>query len=167
MPRSLYPGKDPVIIVQKARWASGQVWTGAKNLAPTGIRFPDRSARGESLYRLHYLGPDSLCTGDKRDQVRPVKGSCEQDDESSRSTRTRTRARPHTHIHTLAFGGLLNRQSACVRACIRIKHAPENNRNFLCATFLLIRKVKSEELPLSTGRMGERRYTSTHSSPRR
>jgi len=33
------PGKDPVPIVQEAGWAPGPVWTGAKNLAPTGIFF--------------------------------------------------------------------------------------------------------------------------------
>ena len=32
------PGKDPLPIVQEAGWASGPVWTGAENLAPTGIR---------------------------------------------------------------------------------------------------------------------------------
>ena len=38
-PRPLFiPGKDPVLIVQEAEWAPGPVWTGAKNLAPTGIR---------------------------------------------------------------------------------------------------------------------------------
>jgi hypothetical protein len=38
MPRLLFtPGKDPVPIVQEAGWAPGQVWTGAENLAPTGI----------------------------------------------------------------------------------------------------------------------------------
>ena len=35
------PGKDPVPIVQVARWALGPVWTGAENLAPTRIRSPD------------------------------------------------------------------------------------------------------------------------------
>jgi hypothetical protein len=30
---------------------------GAENLAPTGIRYPDRSARSQSLYRLSYPGP--------------------------------------------------------------------------------------------------------------
>jgi len=30
------------------------VWTGAENLAPTGIRSPDRPARSKSLYRLRY-----------------------------------------------------------------------------------------------------------------
>jgi hypothetical protein len=46
--------KDPVRIVQKAGWVPEPVWTGAENLAPTGIRSPDRPARSESLYRLRY-----------------------------------------------------------------------------------------------------------------
>ena len=54
----LYPGKDPVPIVQEAGWAPGPVWTDAENLAPTGIRSPDRPARSESLYRLSYPGPN-------------------------------------------------------------------------------------------------------------
>jgi len=32
------PRKDPVPILQEAGWALGQVWTGAENLVPTGIR---------------------------------------------------------------------------------------------------------------------------------
>ena len=40
-PGRLYPGKDPVPIVQEAGWASEPVWIGAENLAPTGIRSPD------------------------------------------------------------------------------------------------------------------------------
>jgi hypothetical protein len=48
------PGKDPVPIVQEAGWAPGPVWTCANNLAPTGIRFPNRPARSQSLYRLSY-----------------------------------------------------------------------------------------------------------------
>ena len=36
-PAALYPRKDPVRIVQEAGWAPGPVWTGAENLAPTGI----------------------------------------------------------------------------------------------------------------------------------
>jgi hypothetical protein len=36
------PGKDPVPIVLEAGWDPRPVWTGAKNLAPTGIRSPDR-----------------------------------------------------------------------------------------------------------------------------
>ena len=45
-PRLLYPReRDPVPIVQEAGWAAGPVWTGAENLAPTGIRSPDRPSR--------------------------------------------------------------------------------------------------------------------------
>jgi hypothetical protein len=55
MPRPLStPGKVPVPIVQEAGWAAGPVWTGAENLAHTGIRSPDRPARSQSLYRLSY-----------------------------------------------------------------------------------------------------------------
>ena len=50
----LPPGKEPVPIVQEAGWAPASVWTGAENLAPTGIRSPDRPARSQSLYRLRY-----------------------------------------------------------------------------------------------------------------
>ena len=50
----LTPGKDPVPSVQGAGWASGPVWTGVENLAPTGIRSPDRPGRRQSLYRLCY-----------------------------------------------------------------------------------------------------------------
>jgi hypothetical protein len=56
MPQPLFtPRKDPVPIVQEAGWAPGPVWTGAENLTPTGIRFPDRPACSQSLYRLSYL----------------------------------------------------------------------------------------------------------------
>ena len=42
-PRPFFtPRKDSVPIVQEAGWAPGPVWTGAENLAPTGIRSPDR-----------------------------------------------------------------------------------------------------------------------------
>ena len=39
------PGKEPVRILQEAGWALGPVWTGAENLAPTGIRSPKPLAR--------------------------------------------------------------------------------------------------------------------------
>ena len=42
---AFHPRKDPVPIVQEAGWAPGPVWTGAENLAYTGIRSPDRPAR--------------------------------------------------------------------------------------------------------------------------
>jgi hypothetical protein len=48
------PGKEPVPIIQEAGWAPGPAWTGAENLAPTGIRSPDLPARSQSLYRLSY-----------------------------------------------------------------------------------------------------------------
>jgi len=45
-PAALYPReKDPVPIVEEAGWAPGPVWTGAENLALTGIRSLDRAAR--------------------------------------------------------------------------------------------------------------------------
>jgi hypothetical protein len=50
-------GKDPVSIVYEAGWAPGPVWTGAENLAPTGIRSPDRPARSKSLLRLSCPDP--------------------------------------------------------------------------------------------------------------
>jgi hypothetical protein len=55
MPRPLFTlREDPVPIVLEAGRAPGPVWTGAENLAPTGIRSPDRPARSQSLYRLRY-----------------------------------------------------------------------------------------------------------------
>ena len=51
-PAALPPRKDPMPIEEEAGWAPGPVWTGAENLAPTGIRSPDRPARSETLYRL-------------------------------------------------------------------------------------------------------------------
>jgi hypothetical protein len=56
-PSRFTPGKDPVPIVQEVGWAPGLVWTCAKNLAPAGVRSPDRPARSQSLHRLSYLGP--------------------------------------------------------------------------------------------------------------
>ena len=56
------PGKDPVPIVQEFEWAPGSVWTGAENLAHTGIRSPDRPARIQSLYRLSYPAPMYVAT---------------------------------------------------------------------------------------------------------
>ena len=37
-PRQLFtPGKEPVPVVQEVGWAPGPVWTGAENLAPSGL----------------------------------------------------------------------------------------------------------------------------------
>ena len=56
-----YPGKHQASIVQEGGWAPGPVWKGAENLAPTGIRPPDRPARSQSLYRLSYPAQFSMC----------------------------------------------------------------------------------------------------------
>jgi hypothetical protein len=53
----LTPGKDSVPIVQEAGWAPGPVWTGAKNLAPTGIRSPDRLLLNRFLLKYIYFLP--------------------------------------------------------------------------------------------------------------
>jgi hypothetical protein len=50
-------GKDPVPIVQEDGWASGPVWTGAENLAHTGIRSPDRPARSSVAIPTELPGP--------------------------------------------------------------------------------------------------------------
>jgi hypothetical protein len=49
VPVALLREKDTVLIVQKARWAPGSVWTGAENLAPTWSPPPDHPACSESL----------------------------------------------------------------------------------------------------------------------
>ena len=55
-PRPFFtPGKDSVPFVQEAGWDPGLVWIGAENLAPTGIRSPDRPALSQSLYPNIYL----------------------------------------------------------------------------------------------------------------
>jgi len=48
-PAAFYPKKYTVPTIQEAGWAPGPVWTGAENLAPTGIRSPNRPARSQSL----------------------------------------------------------------------------------------------------------------------
>ena len=55
--RPLYPReRDRVTIVQEGGWTTGPVWTGAEDVALTEVRFPDRPAHSESLYRLSYPG---------------------------------------------------------------------------------------------------------------
>ena len=62
-PLPFYPRERNLnALVQEAGWTPGPVWTGAENLASTGIRSSDRPARSESLYRLSYPGPHS-CYG--------------------------------------------------------------------------------------------------------
>jgi len=48
---------DSISIVQEPEWAPGPIWTGAENLASTGIRSPDRPAHSESLYRVRHPDP--------------------------------------------------------------------------------------------------------------
>jgi len=76
-PRPLFTlGKDPIPIVQEAEWTPGPVWTGAENLAPTGIRSPDRPARSQSLYRLRYpaLRPSQSFENQMKSETKPVVG---------------------------------------------------------------------------------------------
>jgi hypothetical protein len=61
-PATYTPGKDPVPIVQEAVLVPGAVCTGTENVAPTGIRSPDRPARCQSLYRLSYRAHTKLRT---------------------------------------------------------------------------------------------------------
>jgi hypothetical protein len=51
-----------VPVIQEAGWAPGPVWTGAENLAPTGIRSPVHPACSQSLYRLSYPAHSHPCT---------------------------------------------------------------------------------------------------------
>ena len=53
-PAAFAPGRDPVPTAQEAGWATGRGWTGAENVAQTGIRTPDRPSHSESLYRLRH-----------------------------------------------------------------------------------------------------------------
>jgi hypothetical protein len=48
-PAATYLQERPGTHLQEAGWASGPVWTGAENLAATGIRSPDRPARRQSI----------------------------------------------------------------------------------------------------------------------
>jgi len=56
-PADLSPGKTQDKLYSRLGEAPGQIWTSAENLAINGIRYPDRPARSESLYRLSYPGP--------------------------------------------------------------------------------------------------------------
>ena len=60
VPAALPPGKSRCPLNKRLGAASEPVWRGAYNLAPTGIRSPDRHGRSESLYLLRSLGPHNL-----------------------------------------------------------------------------------------------------------
>jgi hypothetical protein len=53
-------GKTQYVLYRRLGRPPGTVWMGAENLAPTGIRSPDRPASSESLYRLRYPNPPIL-----------------------------------------------------------------------------------------------------------
>jgi hypothetical protein len=50
--RPVYTRKRPGTLC--VGWAPRSVWTGADNIAPTGIRSPNLSPRSVTLYRLRY-----------------------------------------------------------------------------------------------------------------
>ena len=56
-PAALPPGKARYPLYRRLGRPPGRVWTGAENLAFSGIRSPDRPPRSESLYGLRYPGP--------------------------------------------------------------------------------------------------------------
>ena len=53
--RSL-PRENPVPIIQEDRWGPGLVWTGAENLAPTGIQSSDRPVSSYTDYATRPTG---------------------------------------------------------------------------------------------------------------
>jgi hypothetical protein len=61
-PGRFTPGKGPVPIVQEAGWDPGPVWTCSKNLAPTGIRSPNRPASSQvTILTELSLPPQYVC----------------------------------------------------------------------------------------------------------
>jgi hypothetical protein len=55
-PATLPPWKIRYPLYGRLDGAPAPVWTGEKNLAPTGIRSPDHALHSESLYRILYPG---------------------------------------------------------------------------------------------------------------
>ena len=54
--RTLPPGKDPVLVLQKAGWAPGPVWTGGKS-RPHRDSIPDRAASSSVAIPTELPGP--------------------------------------------------------------------------------------------------------------
>ena len=71
-PAALSPGNDPVPIVQEAGWAPGPVWTGAENLAVTGIRSPDRPARSVVAIPTELSRPTTFQQGTTKTPYRVI-----------------------------------------------------------------------------------------------
>jgi hypothetical protein len=59
-PAALPPGKTRYPLYRRLGGPQNQVLAGAGNLAPIGIRSPDRPPRSEWLYRLSYRGPQTM-----------------------------------------------------------------------------------------------------------
>ena len=55
-PAAIYPGKDPVPILQEAGWAPGAVWTGGKS-RPYRDSIPDRPVRSSVAVPTELTGP--------------------------------------------------------------------------------------------------------------
>jgi len=70
------PRKYPVPIVQEAEWAPGPVWTGAQNIAPTGIRSPDCPTHRQSLYQLSYTACVAVVAHQQTYMGLLCKGTC-------------------------------------------------------------------------------------------
>jgi len=58
-PAALYPGKDPVPIVQEAGWVTGPVWTGGKSRTHRDS-IPDRPARSTVAIPTELPGPHNI-----------------------------------------------------------------------------------------------------------
>ena len=56
-PQPHYPREwNPVSILYEGGWVPGPLWTSAENLAPTGMRSPERLTHSEAVCRLSYRG---------------------------------------------------------------------------------------------------------------
>ena len=73
-PAALYPRERCGTLCTGGWVAPLPVWTGAENLAPAGIRSPDRPARSQSLYRLSYPAYGRTSTVDRFNSVRGYVG---------------------------------------------------------------------------------------------
>jgi hypothetical protein len=49
-PKPFTGSKYPLLIAQEVDWALGPVWAGRENLAPPGVRTPERPALSGALY---------------------------------------------------------------------------------------------------------------------
>jgi len=78
-PAALYPGKNPIPIIQEAGWAPGPLWTGAENPTPPGFdprtvqpvdsRYTDYATRPTSPY-VGYVNAIRDATGSETIFVR-------------------------------------------------------------------------------------------------